>query len=368
MAAAAPVLSVIVPAYNGANVLPRCLEALARSDFPRALWELIVVDDGSTDRTAEIAAAYADVVVRLPGTPRGPAYGRNRGSEVARGGAVVFVDADVCVHPDTLRRFAMAFLEPGVMAVFGSYDDDPPAPGTVSKYRNLLHHYVHQQHPGDAETFWAGCGAIRLDAFREAGMYDEWRFPRPQIEDIELGRRIRGLGHRIVLRPEIQGTHLKRWTLRNVITTDFNDRGVPWMRLIAEEGLGSGSATLNLKRVEKINTALVGLAGLWGLAAIALRAWWPLLGILACVLPVIYNNRAFYQFFRRRHGLWFAVQVLPLHLAYYVLNGFSATLGWLIHHVMGEPTPTASVQAFAEAGLETWPPVPRRAVPRRPPA
>jgi glycosyltransferase involved in cell wall biosynthesis len=90
-----PFLSVIVPAYNGTRVLPRALDALAASDLPRSCWELIVVDDASTDDTAILAARYADVVVRLPGRPHGPAYARNRGFEAARGPVAVFIDADV---------------------------------------------------------------------------------------------------------------------------------------------------------------------------------------------------------------------------------------------------------------------------------
>jgi glycosyltransferase involved in cell wall biosynthesis len=138
------------------------MDALAASDLPREFWELIVVDDASTDGTAGLAAGYADAVIRLTGRPSGPSYARNRGAEVARGEVLVFVDADVCVHRDTLRRFAWVFVdEPGVDAAFGSYDDQPPAPGLVSQYRNLLHHHIHQQSAGEAETFWAGCGAVR---------------------------------------------------------------------------------------------------------------------------------------------------------------------------------------------------------------
>jgi len=76
-----PLLSVIVPAHNGTKVLPLTLPALAASDLPRACWELIVVDDASSDATAELAASYADLVVRLAGAPHGPAYARNRGVE-----------------------------------------------------------------------------------------------------------------------------------------------------------------------------------------------------------------------------------------------------------------------------------------------
>ena len=157
-----PLLSVIMPAHNAAGMLPRTLAGLRNSDLPREAWELIVVDDGSTDDTSLIAARYADTVVTLPGKAHGPAYARNRGFEVSRGEIVVFIDADCVVHTDTLSRLADRFAaDPDLGAAFGSYDDRPPAAGLMSQYRNLIHHFVHHQNAGFVETFWAGAGAIR---------------------------------------------------------------------------------------------------------------------------------------------------------------------------------------------------------------
>jgi len=144
-----PLLSVIVPVCDGSGMLGECLEALVASDLPREAWELIVVDDGSRDETALVAVGWADVLVRLPGPPNGPAYARNRGVEASIGEFVVFVDADVRVHPDALRRFAWAFAQqPELGAVFGSYDACTAAPGLISQYRNLLHHFIHQRGVG----------------------------------------------------------------------------------------------------------------------------------------------------------------------------------------------------------------------------
>lgn len=357
-----PLLSVIIPVHNGASFLPRSLEALADSDLPRECWELIVVDDASNDQSASIASRYADTIVRLPAKPHGPAYARNRGYEVSRGEIVMFADADVCVHRDTLRRFAEAFVaDPGVTAIFGSYDDTPEAPGVVSQYRNLVHHYVHQLGAGEADTFWAGCGAIRSSAFAEAGMYDEWHFGRPQIEDIELGHRVRARGHRIVLRSDIQVCHLKRWTLRGVITTDLRDRGVPWMRLLIQQGATVSTRSLNLRTIEKISTLLTGVALLSVLfAAVTLDPFW-LVATLLALLPVLVVNRRLYGFFRRKRGAAFAAAAIPLHLLYYVVNIVAVGLGWVLHQTVGEPKPDPSMEAFAEVGAERWPPVPARA-------
>src|SRR5437773_3830316 len=248
-----PYVSVIVPVYQGEHVLPQSLGALRASTLPADAWELILVDDASSDGSDVVAAEYADTVVRLSGRPHGPAYARNRGFEVARGDVIVFVDADVCVHPDALARFASIFVtQPDVGAVFGSYDANPPARGFISQYRNLLHHYHHQINSGEAQTFWAGCGAIRAEVFEAAGLYDEWHFWRPQIEDIELGNRIHALGHYILLRPDIQCAHLKHWTLRSMLVADLKDRGVPWARLLVAQGSALKSKVLNLKTREKI--------------------------------------------------------------------------------------------------------------------
>ncbi len=362
MKAEHPLLSVIVPAFNGTRVLPRALAALAASDLPRECWELIVVDDGSTDDTAALASTWADIVIRIPGVPHGPGYARNRGVEAARGEVVVFVDADVVVHADTLRRIAWTFArDPELGALFGSYDDQPPAPGLVSRYRNLLHHWHHQANPGPAETFWAGCGAVRRRVFHAAGMFDEWHYRRPSIEDIELGHRIVMTGERIELRPEIQCAHLKQWSLWNVVRTDIKDRGIPWMRLLLQEGKLGQRRALNLKPIEKVNTALVGLGLLALGAAVALRDPRWLLLTLGAVLVVGGTNLPFYRFLARVQGPGFALGAFPIHLLYYLVNGVCAAGGFVAHHLIGEPTPEAAVQAWAEVGVQRWPPVPVRA-------
>lgn len=342
-------------------MLPRTLGALEASDFPRDRWELIVVDDASTDETATVAARHADTVIRLPGMPHGPAYARNRGFEVSRGDVVMFFDADVVVHPDTMRRFAEVLeAEPDVGAVFGAYDTSPPAPGFMSQYRNLLHHYVHQRNAGDVETFWAGAGAVRRQVFDDAGMYDEWHFARPQIEDIELGARIRGLGQTIRLCPDIQVTHLKRWTFANVVRTDLRDRGIPWARLLAHRKAVLSTATLNLRWIEKLNTMLVwGAVLLLGVAAWD-RSWWVAVAALFALLFVVVANAPMLGFFSRVRGPIFALRVIPVHLMYYFLNGISFGTGLFLQQTIGAPLPNPTTEAYAEIGVQRWPPIPSR--------
>jgi cellulose synthase/poly-beta-1,6-N-acetylglucosamine synthase-like glycosyltransferase len=356
-----PLMSVIMPAHNAAGMLPRTLGALRNSDFPRDRWELIVVDDGSSDDTSLIAARYADTVVTLPGKASGPAYARNRGFEVSRGEFIVFIDADCVVHPDTLSRFEeLLRSDPDLGAAFGSYDDKPTASGLMSQYRNLVHHYVHHQNAGEVETFWAAAGAIRRDVFAEVGMYDEWHYRKPQIEDIELGTRIRKLGRRIKLDPSIQITHLKKWTLAQVIRTDLRDRGIPWARLLMHRGAMMSTGTLNLRWSEKLNTVLTWLAVPLLLYAPFASSLLPLWIAMVSLAIVILLNAPLWGFLARVRGPLFAILVMPAHLLYYLLNGISFGVGLLLQHLIGPPLRDPATSAYEEVGVQRWPPVPTK--------
>jgi len=152
-----------------------------------------VVDDGSTDHTVKVATEYGVQVVRLERNC-GPATARNLGAEVAQGEYLLFIDADVGVHPETLGAVVDSLArDPTIAAVFGSYDSEPGASNFLSQYRNLFHHFVHQEGRAEASTFWAGCGAIRRSVFAAIEGFDP-RFTRPSIEDIEMGSRLRKAG------------------------------------------------------------------------------------------------------------------------------------------------------------------------------
>ena len=322
-----PRISVIVPVLNGMNVLPRSVAALESSSLRRHEWELIVVDDGSTDGTAEWAAARADRVLRVQDGPRGPGFARNLAAAAARAELVAFVDADVCVHPDALRRLADTFSDDRVGAVFGAYDDAPEATDFLSQYRNLHHRYVHILGAGDAETFWAGCGAVRRELFLKLGGFDVDGYRRPQIEDIELGYRIRDAGYAIRLDPLIQGTHLKRWRFVQMLRTDLLDRGVPWMRLILQRrGAARDRASLNIGSSEKLKTALMGLACLIVLIAVVSMSWSLLVAAAVPLVVIVLLNRSVYRWYAERRGWTFAARVVPINLLYYLVNGLAVAI------------------------------------------
>ena len=348
-APSAPTLSVIVPAYQCASMLSNCIDGLKASDLPRSAWELLVVDDGSTDDTPAVAQNSADAVLHVADGPKGPAFARNLGARAARGAVLVFVDADVVVGTSTLRGFAEHFAaEPSLGAVFGAYDDDPAYPGVVSQYRNLLHRYVHTLDAGEAETFWAGCGAVRRDAFLAVGGFDAVRYPRPQIEDIELGYRLKARGERILLDPALVGKHLKRWTLFKMLRTDLRERAIPWMHLILSRRNVVADGPLNLALREKLLTALAGIGTASLVLALVMRS--AVLGWLtaACAAIIIAGNAKLFAWFARRRGWMFAVATMPLRLLFYVVSAAGGAWAILTHGRHAVPLALAPLQSTSE--------------------
>jgi cellulose synthase/poly-beta-1,6-N-acetylglucosamine synthase-like glycosyltransferase len=293
-------LTAIVPATDSPATLSRVLAAIERAAEPPE--EVIVVDEP-------------------PGA--GPAEARNAGARRATGDVLVFVDADVEVHQDALARIRSTFdSHDAPAAVFGSYDDDPEAPGLVSGFRNLLHHHVHQLGAGPATTFWAGLGAVRTEAFRALGGFDAGRFPRASIEDIELGLRLHKSGRRIVLDPELQGKHLKAWTFSGMTDTDLRRRAIPWLRLMLEEE--APSTALNLGWRHRVATAAaVGLAG-----SLARRRGRQAAGALALLLVL---DGDFYSLLLRRRGWRLAAAGVPLHVAHRLTSAAAVPVAIAAH-------------------------------------
>jgi glycosyltransferase involved in cell wall biosynthesis len=291
-------LTAVVPATNAPPTLDACLEAIHTAEQPPEQ-VVVVTEEG------------------------GPAAARNEGAADATGDVVVFVDADVLPHPDAFTRIRAAFdRDPDLTAVFGSYDETPADRGVVSQFRNLLHHNVHQQGAGKATTFWAGLGAVRVDAFRGAGGFDAERYCLPSVEDIDLGTRLVAAGERIVLDPLVQGTHLKRWTLSDMVRTDFRQRGVPWVELVLRHR--SGATALNLGWRYRLSAAAAVTA------AIAIVRGRP--GTAVCGLVALAGlNAELYELLLRRGGPRLAVAGLGLHTVHHVTGALAVPVGVARH-------------------------------------
>ena len=353
-------LSIIVPVRNASSTLAAALSAIRAGDLPRESYELIVVDDASSDSSAAIAARYADVVVRLNGRYSGPAYARNRGAELARGEIVAFVDSDVVVARDTISRMiSRLHAEPEIAGVSATHDDGYGESNFVTDYWNLLLRFGEVRYAHGQAHFTSGCSAVRRHALNAAGMYDEWRFSTRGLAGLELGRRLHERGCLLVLDPSVKVRHLTKWTMRSICKE-------VWRRsttLARSLGYQRTRANVPSEVVFTLSRALTPFAAVTAILMLA-GAFLPRLSISSeiagTVAGLLLTNSSMHAFFTRSRGFMFAAAAAPIHICAQVVSAAALCTGWILRDAIGDLAPDPVTQAYSEVGVQPWPPIPRR--------
>ena len=320
-----PLFSIIVPVRDGAATLAICFDAIAHSTFSD--YELIVVDDGSADTSPQIAQHYTANLLQAGGI--GPAGARNLAAQQAQGAYLCFLDADCALHPHTLAQTAARLqAEPTIDALIGSYERHTPIPTFAAQYKNLQHHFTHQQNAGRIPTFWTGYGVMRRTLFQSLGGFDADKFQRPAIEDIELGYRATLAGATLILDPTLLITHHKVWTLKTLISAEIFARALPWSRLLA--GSDNLPNTLNISAGQRLSALLALLLPLTIFRRVRFMAL-PLLLLLGLL------NYQLYALFWRTNGGWFAARAFAFHCFYFIYSAivfaFATIEHWVQSHV-----------------------------------
>ncbi|WP_050759223.1 glycosyltransferase [Pseudooceanicola batsensis] len=314
-------MDVVIPAHSAARTLPACIDGVVAAGFaPHAI---IVADDRSRDETAQIARQRGARVVQSAGP--GAAAARNSGVSAGQASVILFVDADVVLHAGGRERIERFFeTHPDHAALIGSYDDAPPAPGALSRIRNLLHHHTHQRAGGDVTSFWGGIGAIRRADFVAGGGFP----PGHLLEDVALGVTLARAGRRVRLDPDLQGAHLKRWTLRSMARADLIYRALPWSRMLLDPEAKDAATVLSANRDGKVSVVLSGGAGL-GVIMLPLM---PMAGgaiALAGLAALAMQNRGFLCLVRRRLGGKAALQAPLVLWVHFCCAGAGYAIAWL---------------------------------------
>jgi glycosyltransferase involved in cell wall biosynthesis len=325
------IVSVVIPVFNGETTLKPCLTAVFRSDL--ASYEVIVVDDASTDGSATIARQFPCCLLVMDSN-RGAAACRNRGAQVARGSILFFLDADIVIESNTLSQIVATFHDqPDLTALFCSYQPHTPAQSFWSQYKNLVHHFTHQTSATEAATFCGGFGAIKRHVFLDFSGFDEgYR----SLEDIELGYRLHQAGHRIFLNKAIQVTHLKEYSLHGLIESDVAHRAIPWTKIMLDKRVFRNDLNTKSNNVLSVLVAFLLLAALGALAW--LPSFWWVAGAL--LIAFITLNRNFLSYVWRERGAVFTLKAVAMSWFIYLYSGVGLVLGVILYlwESLGKPS------------------------------
>lgn len=313
-------VSVIIPVYNASEHIKTCLSSILKQtakDF-----EVILVDDHSTDDTIQKVEKYPFKIIENEGERGGPARARNYGAKNASGNILVFVDADIVLKPDSIEKITSLISEPGVDVISGIYTEDTPQSNFFSQLQNLILRYRFLKQAGFITFTNSAFCAIKRDAFEAVGGYNE---KMPYYEDIEIGHRLAKKGYRCKLEPSLQVTHLKYFNhlgllrdyfkkavvsgayKREIFAKKFKDDGLPLAMKIAGVSTGFVLLSLGLIGISLIPFLLylavysVFLAPLLFFLIKNRNLYFGLKSYFACFGIFLVTISAFaYSFFRRR--------------------------------------------------------------------
>lgn len=279
--------SVVIPNRNGGKTLDDVLRAVFAAGPPP--FEVIVVDDSSTDGSLEIARRYPVALIAQDAC-RGASSARNAGAAAARGNVIVFIDNDVIIPPETFRILEEHFKNPAISGVVGLLRPVTPHRNFSSQYKSFYMHYTYMKLPERATVFYTSIAAIRKEAFEDCAGFDT-SYAGATIEDMDFGLRVTGRGYRLVMDKRLQVEHLKYYTLKALLKTGFR-RAAGLARIMIRDRMRrkkqSTYHTTPASFTGGIVLAYLSLLFLV-LGAIGLSSLWLLLAALAYGAVVVLN-------------------------------------------------------------------------------
>jgi glycosyltransferase involved in cell wall biosynthesis len=318
-----PVISVVIPNYNCARTIGTCLESTSQAGMTP--YEVIVVDDGSTDGSREIIERYPVRLIRFKRN-RGASAARNAGAREARGRIIFFTDADCVLTPGSLDRAAMTFEKHPDALIGGTYEPRACDHGLYSTFQASFVNYFETKRPVP-DYVAAHAMVVSREIFLAHGGFDEGFMPI--IEDVDFSHRLKRAGVPLVMDPALTVGHIFEFTLWAAIRNAFR-KSRYWTLYSLRAGdlhRDSGTASWELKATVALLPPTLAL-----LLAFVLAGSQPS-GVAAAALVGLnlVVNRGMIGVLRGAAGTWFAVRATAYYMTVYAaavgMGGLAGLLG-----------------------------------------
>jgi len=314
-----PYLSIIIPTYNSAKTLPVLLDSIFASNLTD--FEIILVDDGSTDETKGVIKDYNLRYFYIENS--GPAWARHLGSKKARGDAFVYFDSDVVLFPDTLERIKNAFTNEEIKAVSGIWNRKQITKDFFPRYKAIRDwsYWLKEDCGKFSYLFNTRVAAIRKEAYWETGGFIREEKGRNALEDINFAFRL-AEKHQIHFDPKIRVKH--EFGGFGELMSKYCKRSFKWVKLFLRH------RTLN-RTVVTPNEVIAGLSAALVLICLFLSIFWRPLWLIALVFLIyhLYLERKFLVFAFQEEGLLFTLKSVLVGFILYPVIYFGVGLSFL---------------------------------------
>lgn len=326
-------VSVIIPGYNCSSTIERVLDAVLSSEFEHA-FEVIFVNDGSTDDTVQKVNQYQSVRQVSTGSKSGVGVARNVGVEHAKGEILILIDSDVIVQRDTLKRFYQEYHNhDGKSAIYGTYSKGSYRPDSSSKFVGYKLYYLMLDISKGCEAIpfyiFQGMTCIGKSLFRATGGFSP-AFRHSGGEEFEFGARLKdkGVGYFYM---SIQGDHQYRTVLDYLglmVRRTYNFAAIV---STMKNGKSIQSEIVSGKEICKLLIVLLGGGGL--LAGMVLPVIWAFLPLLLGAYIIV--DWGFLNFLRKEESLGFAVKGMVWDWALFVAKGIGVLYFYFSWRLLG---------------------------------
>lgn len=314
-------IAVIVPGYNMEGTIAACLEALLNQSTPREHYEVIYVDDASTDGSVAVVRRYPEVALIRLEANQGPANARNVGLMHSRGEIILFTDADCAPAPDWIEAMLRPFADPevaGAKGIYGTRQRSLVARFAQLEYETRYEIMRRQRTIDFIDTYSAG---YRRRVLEELGGFD------PSFrndEDQELSFRLAEAGHKMVFNPEALVYHQHPATVQRYLRRKYHTGY--WKALVLRRHPGKAVRDSHTPQSLKVQLGLAALTCL-GLALSPLHPLVLRLG-LGALLTFGLTAAPFVAFAARRDAQ-VALVALPLLFLRALALGWGLARGML---------------------------------------